>query len=66
MIRKGNECHTINNTIFLNKSQAEKSRKSYNERFTLCIANIATVGFSPSIDTNTASSGKFLFTAANI
>ena len=65
MIRKGNECHTINNTIFLNK-QADKSRKSHNERFTLSTANFRTVGFSPSIDTNTASSSKFLFTSANI
>ena len=66
MIRKRNECHTINNAIFLNKSQADKSRKSHNERFTLSTANFRTVGFSPSIDTNTASSGKFLFTSENI
>ena len=65
MIRKGNECHTINNAIFLNK-QADKSRKSHNEKFTLSTANFRTVGFPPSIDTNTASSGKFLFTSANI
>ena len=66
MIRQGNECLTINNAIFLNKSQADKSRKSHNERFTLSTANFRTVGFSPSIDTNTASSGKFLFTSENI
>ena len=42
MIRKGNECHTINNAIFLNKSQADKSRKSHNERFTLSTANFRT------------------------
>ena len=30
MITKGNECHTINNAIFFNKSQADKSRKSQN------------------------------------
>ena len=65
MIRKGNECHTINNGIFLNK-QADKSRKSQNERFMLSTANFRTVGFSPNIDTNTASFGKFLFTSANI
>ena len=66
MIRKGNECQTINNAIFLNKSQADKSRKSHNERFMLFTANFRMVGFSPSIDTNIASSGKFLFTSANI
>ena len=66
MIRKGNECHAINNAIFLNKRQADKSCKSHSERFVLYTANIRTVGFSPSIDTNTASSGKFLFTSANI
>ena len=55
MIRKGNDCRTINNAIFLNK-KADKSRKSHNERFTLSTANFRTVGFSPSIDTNTASS----------
>ena len=66
MIRKGNECHTINNAIFINKSQADKSRKSHNERFALFAANFRTAGFSSSIDTNTASSGKFLFASANI
>ena len=45
MIRKGNECPTINNAIFLNKSQGEKSLKSRNERFTLSTANFRTVGF---------------------
>ena len=65
MIRKGNECHTINNAIFLHK-KTDKSRKSHNERFTLSTANFRTVGCSPSIDTNTVSSGKFLFTSANI
>ena len=65
MIRKGNECHTINNAIFPNQ-QADKSRKSHNERFTLSTANLRTVGVSPSIDINTASSGKFLFITANI
>ena len=64
--KKRNEFHTINNAIFLNKSQADKSRKSHNERFTLSTANFTTVGFSPSIDTNTASSGSFLFTSENI
>ena len=66
MIRKGNECRAFNDVIFVNKSQAEKARKSHNKRFTLYTANFRTVGFSPSIDTNTASSGKFLFTSANI
>ena len=56
----------IDDAIFLNKSQAGKSRKSHNERFALSTANFRTVGFSSSIDTNTASSGKFLFTSANI
>ena len=65
MIRKGNECHTINNATFLHK-KADKSRKSHNERFTLSTANFRTFGFSPSIDTNTASSRKFLFISANI
>ena len=50
----------------MSKGQAEKSHESHNERFTLSTANFATVGFSPSIDTNTASSGKFLFTSANL
>ena len=66
MIRKGNKCLTINNAIFLNKSQAEKSPKSHNKKFTLSTANFRIVGFSPSIYTNTASSGKFLFTSANV
>ena len=58
MIRKGNKCHAINNIVFLNKRQAEKSRKSQNERFTctLSTANFRMVGFSPSIGTNAASS----------
>ena len=55
---KKNECHAIDNAFFLTKS--------HNERFTLSTANFSAVGFSPSIDTNTASSGKFLFTSANI
>ena len=68
MIRKGNKCHAINNTIFLNERQAEKSRKSQNERFTctLSTANFRMVGFSPSIGTHAVSSGKFLFTSPNI
>ena len=45
MVRKGNECHTINNTIFLNKSHADKSRKSHNERFTLSKANLERLSF---------------------
>ena len=49
MIRKGNECHTINNAIFINKSQADKSRKSHNERFVLFTANFRTVGFSSAL-----------------
>ena len=63
--KKRNECHTINNAIFLHK-KADKARKSHNERFTLSTADFRTVWFSPSIDTNTASSSKFLFTSANI
>ena len=51
MIRKGKQCHAIINAIFLNKSQAEKSRKSHNERFALSTANFRTVGFFLSIDT---------------
>ena len=50
----------------MSKGQAEKSRESHNDRFTLSTANFTTLGFSPRIDTNTASSGKFLFTLANI
>ena len=50
----------------MSKGQAEKPRESHNERFTLSTANFITVGFSRSIDTNTASSGTFLFTSANI
>ena len=45
MLRKGNKCHAINNAIFLNKIQTEKSRKSQNERFTLSTSNFRTVGF---------------------
>ena len=43
--KKRNECHAINNVIFLNKSQAEKSRKLDNERITLSTANFRTAGF---------------------
>ena len=43
--KKKNKCHAINNAIFLNKSQAEKSRKLDNERNTLSAANFRTAGF---------------------
>ena len=51
----------------MSKRQVKKSRESHDPRFTLSMANVRTVVFlSPSIDINTESSGKLLFTSANI